>query len=140
MGQTASRRAFQRQLASKPFDHFDDLRQAAGADRMAARFQTARWIDRQQPVDRGFFIERRFAAFAGGEKSQIFRRNDFKRREGIVNFGEIDFIGRYPGHFIGARGGDAGGGERCKDFTIAQAERAGALADAGNAHVGLHRR
>ncbi len=71
------------------------MRQAAGADRMAARFQTARWIDRQNPSI-AVFVEHGFAAFAGGEKSQIFGRNNFKRREGIVNFGEIDFIGRYP--------------------------------------------
>src|SRR4029450_8894113 len=111
--------------------------QSARADRMPASFQAARGVNRQWPVESGFSIHRSFAPFAWRKESQIFRSNNFKRGEGVVNLGKVNSLRRSLPHLISPGCSDPGGRKGGEDIPFPQAQGSCPLPYSRQADVGF---
>ena len=89
--------------------NFDDLRDAGGADRMAAAGQAAAGIHRDAAAERGVAVLQKADGFAAAAEQKVFDVEQFLRRRGIVDFGDCDVARVDAGSFVSAAGRALGG-------------------------------
>ena len=82
-------------------DELDDLRDAGGGQRMAARLEPARGVHGQPAVEGGLAVEGGPPRLARRHEPGVLERDQLERRERVVELGDVDALGAEAGHAIG---------------------------------------
>src|SRR5580693_7915921 len=82
------------------------------AHRMPLRLQSTAGIHRPWTIQRGAALQRIRPTFALLDEIQVFRGDDFRDGEAIVQFGELDILRGYSRHLVCFLASRAYGAER----------------------------
>jgi hypothetical protein len=98
-------------FAAQLGDALVDHPHAAGADRVAERFETAARVDRDVTAEGGAPFVNELAALALGAEAEVFDVGELGPGEAVVHLGEVDVLRRDAGHRVCLPGRLLGGAE-----------------------------
>src|SRR3989338_10798970 len=107
---------------------------------MAAGLEAAGGIDGKRAGDFGFAVQYMLPAVAGLEKSDVLATEDFKWREGVMDFRDVDLGRLDPGQLEGLLHRNTGRREMNLALALGQRDEIGAVADPGHPDRRLLRR